>query len=83
MDEKDKPGKVPQVVARDLAASFNERAEESLLNVGNEHIKITKRWNHPDWDYFDVALIHVRAGRGGHGCKSFRREAHVPLGGPD
>ena len=32
---------------------------------------------------YDVARIHVRAGRGGDGCLSFRREAHVPLGGPD
>jgi GTP-binding protein len=31
----------------------------------------------------DRARIHVQAGRGGDGCMSFRREAHVPLGGPD
>jgi GTP-binding protein len=31
----------------------------------------------------DRARIHVQAGAGGHGCLSFRREAHVPRGGPD
>jgi GTP-binding protein len=29
------------------------------------------------------ARIHVQAGRGGDGSLSFRREAHVPRGGPD
>jgi len=32
---------------------------------------------------FDKARIHVRAGAGGDGAMSFRREAHVPRGGPD
>ncbi len=31
----------------------------------------------------DRARIHVAAGAGGDGCTSFRREAHVPRGGPD
>ncbi|HEV3072449.1 MAG TPA: GTPase ObgE [Solirubrobacteraceae bacterium] len=31
----------------------------------------------------DRARIHVEAGAGGDGCSSFRREAHVPRGGPD
>jgi GTPase len=31
----------------------------------------------------DRAKIHVAAGAGGNGCVSFRREAHVPKGGPD
>jgi GTPase len=31
----------------------------------------------------DRARIHLQAGAGGNGCASFRREAHVPRGGPD
>jgi GTP-binding protein len=33
--------------------------------------------------FHDHARIHVRAGRGGDGGLSFRREKHVPRGGPD
>ena len=33
--------------------------------------------------FIDEALIHVKAGDGGHGCVSFRREKYVPKGGPD
>jgi GTP-binding protein len=33
--------------------------------------------------FVDEALIHVKAGDGGHGCVSFRREKYIPKGGPD
>ncbi len=33
--------------------------------------------------FSDRARIHVAAGRGGDGALSFRREKHVPKGGPD
>src|SRR5207302_1299736 len=33
--------------------------------------------------FSDRARIHVVAGRGGDGALSFRREKHVPKGGPD
>ncbi len=33
--------------------------------------------------FIDQSHIFVKAGDGGAGCMSFRREAHVPKGGPD
>ena len=33
--------------------------------------------------FIDKVRIHAKGGDGGAGCMSFRREAHVPKGGPD
>lgn len=33
--------------------------------------------------FIDEVKVYVKAGDGGAGCASFRREAHVPKGGPD
>ena len=33
--------------------------------------------------FIDEAKIHVRAGKGGNGIVSFRREKYIPMGGPD
>lgn len=33
--------------------------------------------------FIDLVSIHVKAGSGGNGCVSFRREKYVPKGGPD
>ncbi|MGZ4886403.1 MAG: GTPase ObgE [Candidatus Aminicenantales bacterium] len=33
--------------------------------------------------FVDQVQVSLKAGRGGDGCVSFRREAHVPRGGPD
>lgn len=33
--------------------------------------------------FVDESTIHVKAGDGGNGCVSFRREKYIPFGGPD
>lgn len=33
--------------------------------------------------FIDTARIYLKAGDGGHGCSSFRREKFIPYGGPD
>lgn len=33
--------------------------------------------------FVDKAQIHIKSGKGGNGCVSFRREANIPNGGPD
>ena len=33
--------------------------------------------------FIDEAKIHVKAGNGGYGIVSFRREKYIPMGGPD
>ena len=33
--------------------------------------------------FVDRVVLHVAAGKGGHGCASIHREKFKPLGGPD
>ena len=33
--------------------------------------------------FIDETVITVRAGNGGSGCLSLRREKYIPFGGPD
>lgn len=33
--------------------------------------------------FIDTAHVYLKAGDGGHGCSSFRREKFIPYGGPD
>jgi GTP-binding protein len=39
--------------------------------------------DHPFFMFVDEAKIWVKAGDGGNGCVSFRREKYIPKGGPD
>lgn len=34
-------------------------------------------------DFIDTARVYLKAGDGGNGCSSFRREKFIPYGGPD
>jgi len=51
----------------------------------NEHfIFICHRlYRNTNMKFVDEAQIYVRAGKGGNGIVSFRREKYVPFGGPD
>ncbi|CEL99198.1 unnamed protein product [Vitrella brassicaformis CCMP3155] len=63
--------------------NFNQqdRDEEGTLQSHPDSRRGLK--NDPEWQFFDTAKINVKAGDGGNGCCSFRREKYVPLGGPD
>jgi GTP-binding protein len=39
--------------------------------------------DHTTMKFLDQAKVYIQSGNGGPGCVSFRREAHVPRGGPD
>ena len=34
-------------------------------------------------NFIDEAFLEIRAGNGGAGASSFRREKYIPFGGPD
>ena len=55
-----------------MGASIVALAPFALFNTSSVHSML-----------HDRAKIHVEAGAGGNGVVSFRREAHVPRGGPD
>jgi GTPase len=40
-------------------------------------------YDHPFFMFVDEAKIWIKAGDGGNGCVSFRREKYIPKGGPD
>lgn len=42
-----------------------------------------ERWQFPRMKFVDQIRIHAKAGDGGNGCCSFRREKYIPHGGPD
>lgn len=56
--------------------------ERSSVVAGRRHPRRCLTWQLVS-NFVDECTICVRAGNGGAGCVSFRREAHTPKGGPD
>jgi len=83
MVQSDSAETKPSVDGPSLEMMFNERAQDSLMKVGKEHKAPVTKWNDQDWRFFDVAMIYVQGGDGGHGCNSFRHELFREFGGPD
>src|SRR6266850_6159819 len=54
-----------------IRRSWNEGAEQPCGSDGGQIM------------FIDQASIYVKAGRGGNGVVSFRREKFIPKGGPD
>ena len=44
---------------------------------------IMKEYSRTSADFIDACRVYLKAGDGGDGCMSFRREKFIPFGGPD
>lgn len=60
-----------------------KKAENESASVSSEDIKKIKASVDSRGLFIDRARIFVKAGDGGNGCMSFRREKYVPYGGPN
>ena len=54
------------------------KSAEEIVNVNSLVL-----WAGSYSGFIDEVEIHIQSGKGGDGCSSFRREKHVPFGGPD
>ena len=74
---------------RDGKAEFRRSGERRFVSVVEQPPSVRRaapvrsRVRHCTAMFNDRAQIHVKAGRGGDGGLSFRREKYVPKGGPD
>src|SRR5689334_19871616 len=75
------PEEAPVIRRTRSSGARSRRSACSALGIsGSFADRLSSRWAHM---LHDRVRIHVQAGAGGDGATSFRREAHVPRGGPD
>ena len=71
-----------ELEADEIYYDFMEQDADSMKAWKGNEVWDEWRKRASDWMFFDQARVYVKGGDGGDGEVAYRREAHVPLGGP-